>query len=293
MMVVAKKGIVTARIAPLYVRADVDSSLADEVLHGMVVSVLEDGGEPFVRVRTHYGYEGYARRCDFLLDDERTAQWELVEKNTIFYAAVDVLNAPAIQASRIGLLTRGCRVIRLRDEPDGWARVRLADGAIGFVRTKHTGKIVKKLTIQDLKNMHAAESQSFRQSLTETAMAYLHMETQYRWGGKSPEGIDCSGLCSMVYMLNGVLIGRDARMEEMFPVKQLTDKPNAMLQGDLLYFPGHIAMSLGGDRFIHSTARSDGVCINSLNRADADFRGDLAESLVAVGRVFANYTHEV
>ena len=37
--------------------------------------------------------------------------------------------------------------------------------------------------------------------------------------------------------------------------------------GDLLYFPGHIAMYIGDGKYIHSTGKagSGGVVINSLN----------------------------
>ena len=33
--------------------------------------------------------------------------------------------------------------------------------------------------------------------------------THYRWGGKTPLGIDCSGLVSMSYLLNGIAIYRE------------------------------------------------------------------------------------
>ena len=58
--------------------------------------------------------------------------------------------------------------------------------------------------------------------------------------------------------------------------------------GDALYFPGHIALYLGGGRYIHSTgaAASGGVVINSLDPADPLYREDLVRSLYAVGSVF-------
>ena len=77
-----------------------------------------------------------------------------------------------------------------------------------------------------------------------------------------------------------------ARLVEGFPAHPIPFE--ARRPGDLLYFPGHIALCLGGDRYIHSTAKagSDGVVINSLNPADPDFRADLREKLLAVGSVF-------
>ena len=284
-----QKAIVTARIAPIYAQTNMHAPLTDEVLHGMVIDVLEDENQAYCYIRTHYGYEGFVHRRDLLINDVRAAEWVEAEKYVIYHAAVDVLDAPKVQAERIGLLTRGCAIIAQQDpfgespeetEMDGWSSVCLANGQPGFVRTKHIGDL-QPVPFEAVGQTTETEY-AFRCAVTETALSYLG--TQYRWGGKTPEGIDCSGLCSMAYMLNGVLICRDAHMDAVFPVRPIAQSD--MQAGDLLYFPGHIAMSLGGERFIHSTAKGHGVCINSLNQEDADCREDLADNLLAVGGIF-------
>ena len=93
-------------------------------------------------------------------------------------------------------------------------------------------------------------------------------------------------MTSMSYMLCGIMICRDASICEGFPVKEIpfeNKKP-----GDLFYWPGHIAMYMGDDMFIHSTGKngSDGVVINSLNPAHELYREDLAKSIKAVGSIF-------
>ena len=87
-------------------------------------------------------------------------------------------------------------------------------------------------------------------------------------------------------MLCGILIYRDARMVEGYPVHEIA--ASEMKPGDLLYFPGHIAMYLGNGSYIHATGKagSGGVVINSLNPSAADYRADLADSLYAVGSIF-------
>ena len=88
--------------------------------------------------------------------------------------------------------------------------------------------------------------------LIATARAFLG--TPYLWGGTSGLGIDCSGFVRQVYRLNGVGLDRDADQQavEGRPV----DTPDA---GDLLFFGSpavtHVAMSLGGDDFIHAPMR--------------------------------------
>ncbi len=43
--------------------------------------------------------------------------------------------------------------------------------------------------------------------------AFLYVNAPYLWGGKTPFGIDCSGLTQMVYKLNGYKLLRDASQQ--------------------------------------------------------------------------------
>ncbi|MFQ9395879.1 MAG: NlpC/P60 family protein [Lachnospiraceae bacterium] len=52
------------------------------------------------------------------------------------------------------------------------------------------------------------------------ASAREFLGTQYRWGSKSSQGIDCSGLAFVSYLDNGLLIYRDASIEAGYPVKK-------------------------------------------------------------------------
>lgn len=87
-------------------------------------------------------------------------------------------------------------------------------------------------------------------------------------------GIDCSGLCSITYLINGIIIYRDSQIKEEFGMKRISKEEIQL--GDLLYYPGHVAMYIGNDKYIHATGKSSGVVINSLNPEDEDYREDLA-----------------
>lgn len=58
-----------------------------------------------------------------------------------------------------------------------------------------------------------------------------------------------------------------------------------MKLGDLLYWPGHVAMYIGDEKYIHSTGASGGVVINSINPEHDDYREDLAD-IKEIGTVF-------
>jgi hypothetical protein len=269
------KAIVNKAVCMLYTRPTRESSLTDEVLYGMVVELLEQPAPGWYRVRTHYRYEGFAPAEDLLT--ENTEVWEQQPKLMVRNKNnCDVLSEAKVQGYPMQNLPRGGLVIPEGEENDGWQKVRLAAGRTGFLPSS----IVVPQPLEPV----SREEAELRKALVDTAM--LYQGTHYRWGGKSPQGIDCSGLCSMAYMLCGILIYRDAKLKEGFPIHEIS--PEEIRPGDLLYFPGHIAMYIGDGKYCHATAKAgcNGFVINSLNPDDPDYREDLRSTITAVGSYF-------
>ena len=278
------KGIAIRPIVSLRERPSEQVCLDDELLYGMTSEILEevpdeDGNAVrWVHIRTEYRYEAYCKKEELLTDSERVSLWEQGDICTVMRPYVDVLSEPKVQGLCMESVPMGGRLLLSGQVPEreGWVQVELADGRRGFTKDSFLGPCYRQPFTEN--------EEAFRGRLVELAKKY--MGTQYRWGGKSPLGIDCSGLTSMCYMLCGVHIYRNARMMEGFPIKEIAKKD--MKPGDLLFFPGHIAMYIGDDRYIHSTGKSgsDGVVSNSLNPAHEDFRQDLWEGLKQVGSLF-------
>lgn len=265
------------------------SAISDEALYGMGLCITGAEENGFYPVRTFYGYYGYVHADEVRVTElEALKKWDegLVVTNAV---CLDVVSYPKVQGVRLISVYRGSLLYLEEWEcgMEGWAKVRLADGQCGYVRNQYldkkefsqaglwTGKLIQKEIVDEA---------AFRMAVVETARTYLG--TQYRWGGRSTAGIDCSGLTSTSYMRNGILTYRDAKIAEGYPVHEISR--DEMLPGDLLYFPGHIAMYMGNGKYIHSTGKigSGGVVINSFNCGDEDYRADLVESLCAVGSIF-------
>lgn len=271
--------------------------------------------ETMAEVVTFYGYHGYAFASELYFCGEKELQGYLSAELVLAGRATDVLTLPKVQGVRLAELERGAVLRRLPDPEaeahTGWAKVGLVDGRSGYVRdvalepvrfsmtaifTQEAGRTFdealakaegckpEELVPRAIDRWFGGSEEAFRNALAEQAKKYLG--TEYRWGGKSGRGIDCSGLVSSAYMQCGVLIYRDAKLVEGWPMHKIPLEQAK--RGDALYFPGHIALYLGEGRYIHSTgaARSGGVVLNSLDPADPLYREDLVKSLYAVGSLF-------
>ncbi len=272
------KALLNKQTVILHKTNDKLSEHVDEHLYGYEVEVLENCENDFVKIKTHYDYEGYVELSNLMFDVDKINKFQNSKLMRINHYAVDVRSLAKVQGVTLITLTKGC-LVSIYENVDGWVKTELVDGTVGYIKEKFLEEIVKPF---DYKNATSEEILKFRNALVETAKMYV--TTQYKWGGKSPLGIDCSGLTQMCYMLNGVVIYRDAKIVQGFPVKEITFE-NIQV-GDLLYFPGHIALYIGNNEYIHSSASNDGVYINSLNKNSEKYREDLATTITACGSIF-------
>ena len=271
------KAIVNVSVCKMYDAPTRETTVVDEVLYGMVVEILDEVEPGWLKIRTHYRYEGIVCADDLIISEEEAENWEAMPKKVVLNKNhCDVLSRPKVQGWHLANLTRGCLVSPVGEPDESYQKVELADGRQGYIQTSILGEYYAEPASSD--------EETLRKMITEAALKY--QGTHYRWGGKSPEGIDCSGLCSTAYMLCGVLIYRDASIVEGFPIHEINLED--IKPADLLFFPGHVAMYLGDGRYIHSTGKSgvDGVTFNSLNPEDPDYREDLKARITQVGSIF-------
>lgn len=269
------KAIVNVPICAMYDQPTRESTIVDEALYGMVVEILDEVIPGWLQIRTHYRYEGIVCDEDLLLDDEAVEFWETQEKKVVLNKNFcDVLSEPKVQGWIRETLPLGSLVSPMGEPENGWQKVMLCDGRTGYVMAPILGEYHTEPVSRD--------EESLRRALVNAAMRYRN--THYRWGGKSPNGIDCSGLCSMAYLLCGIIIYRDASIKEGFPLHDISFEQ--IKPGDLLFFPGHVAMYLGENRYCHSTAKGNGFTINSLDPQAADYREDLHKNITRIGSYF-------
>ena len=114
--------------------------------------------------------------------------------------------------------------------------------------------------------------------------------TPYFWGGRTVEGIDCSGLVQMSYASAGLHLPRDAYQQFYLGELTATRWHRAGLRrGDTLYFLAadgkirHTAIYLGDQRFLQAVMPK--VRISSFDPKSSDYDAGHAESFAFAKRL--------
>ena len=117
-----KEALVCSSVASIHKENHYDSTVIDEVLHGMKVSILNMEGCWYF-VRTHYRYEGYIHKSKLFMAENFLQRWDLEPHSMIIEGFADVLDCPKYQGVRILCLTRGAQVVSDLTDKDGWTQI--------------------------------------------------------------------------------------------------------------------------------------------------------------------------
>lgn len=108
------------------------------------------------------------------------------------------------------------------------------------------------------------------------ATAALFAGAPYLWGGRTPDGADCSGLVQAALAGEGIACPRDS--DQQAAIGTAVKWP-AREAGDIVCWPGHVGLLLEGDRLCHANAHWMAVVTEPL--ADVVARaGDAGDPVV-------------
>jgi cell wall-associated NlpC family hydrolase len=213
---------IIAASAPLRRSPQADAPLETEALHGESVTVYDE-------------QDGWA--------------WAQLERDQyVGYLPAPTLGAPSASTHRVAALRTHAYpgpVIKLPP------RMALSLGALLTVVGREGDFAVSEdglyLWSRSLAELGANEPDW-------VAVAERFIETPYLWGGRTSEGIDCSGLVQTALTAAGIVSPRDSDMQEaMLGESVAIDDPSAPLaRGDLIFWTGHVGIMRDPVMLLHA-----------------------------------------
>ena len=269
------------RIAP-----DYESALETQELMGTVVEIT--GEKNYWReIVSPQPYKAWCTEKGLVEMSEEQLEAYLSAPKCIFTKLYGhVYEAPSCKAQTICDLVGG-DIMRITGKKGQWTQVSLPSGETGWVCSRsvkpHDG------FISIAKGEGNADSISDEMMESIIATAFRLKGVPYLWGGMTPKGVDCSGLVRWSYLMNGILLPRNASQIIHCGDEVSLDK---MQRGDLVFFgtPAkdgkpqrvtHIGIHIGEGRIIHS---SHMVRVNSLDPNEPDYYEN-AHRLIAARRL--------
>ena len=227
-------GIADLSIVPMRSEKSERSEMVSQILFGEVFEILEVD-EKWVYVRMlHDRYEGWIDRKMYL---EVTEEFIGKYKAEVSVLATEVFN------------------IVVKDGDYGNKLV-VSGSVFPFFDATTKKMQIGGDTYTLVSKMKDVGIDSLRDLIIGYALMYYN--TPYLWGGRSPYGIDCSGLSQIVYRMAGIDLPRDA--SQQVTLGQNYSFEEAM-PGDLAFFGDetgaitHVGIIWEQNRIIHASGR--------------------------------------
>jgi len=226
-------GICIVSISPLRNKASDRSEMVTQLLFGECVEILKKKGHNWLYVKCVYdNYEGWLdpKQLQILESDKDLSKY-LDCPNV----ALDILESAKASNKAIPI-TAGSSLPSF-------------DGL--------TFKIGKQKFQYSGLSIDTSNDFSRHDILINMAKKYLH--APYLWGGRSPLGIDCSGLVQVLFKMIGIKMPRDAK--DQVEIGTQVDFVTEVLSGDLAYFYNsegkihHVGLMLEQGRILHASGK--------------------------------------
>ena len=223
-----KYGLSNLSIIPMRSEATDLSEMVNQILFGEQYKIIESR-KKFSKIRlSHDKYEGWICNKQLLEIDKVDYDNLLSSEKNYTTDVLDIIKSHSFQTIVMGSI--------------------LPEIKNSIFRFNNTDYTFEGLTISGKQE---------KSMLITNSMMYLN--SPYLWGGRTPFGIDCSGLSQMVYRLNGIDLPRDA--DDQAEVGTTLSFVEESEPGDLAFFDNeegkivHVGIMLENNHIIHASGK--------------------------------------
>jgi cell wall-associated NlpC family hydrolase len=242
--------IINTAVANVYKEASHNSAVVTQALMGESCQILEQKDDWF-RIKQCDGNEGWMYYFYGVVSKQKYGPTLTLKDmhGTVITIDKDKMISPIVFGTQL-----------VAEEQQDRYKVTLPDGRIGYAYSNF-GDNSKLTTRKEI-----------------ISLAERFMGTPYIWGGKTPYGIDCSGLIQTVFKANGIDLPRDAYQQEEH-LRKYEIAEDKIEPGDLLFFSEndkvtHVAISIGGLNFINARGY---VQVESIDEKSPQFNRNLRD----------------
>ena len=234
-----KYGIANISIIPIRLEASDRTEMVSQILFGETYKVLELKAK-WVKIRmSHDSYEGWICKKQFS-EITKAIYLQVSEKTNYYnYNLIDALSTEEGVMIPIGL-----------------------GSTLPFYDGEHC--LINDIIFQ-FEGAQSPNKKTDKQGILN--IAFMYLRAPYLWGGRTPMGIDCSGLTQMAYRLNGLAIPRDA--SQQIKVGNSLSFIEEADPGDLAFFDDsegnivHVGLILENNQILHASGK---VRIDSIDQ---------------------------
>ena len=222
------KGIVNQSLVAVRREPSESSEMINQLLFGETFTIIENYNSWLRIISSNDSYEGWldSKLTGFIPDEMTSKHNTSKTSNTLFLAKLIGSNYPI----------RLCPGSSIYGHENGYF---IAGGN----------------SYQCLENPFTNPKENINEELVRIAKQFVN--SPYLWGGRSPYGIDCSGLTQIVFKILGINIPRDAGQQ----VKkgETVDFITMVQPGDLAFFDNeeeiitHVGIIIDNGKILHSS----------------------------------------
>ena len=231
----------------IYIKDNLNSEIISQALYGENFKIIKENNNwHFIELQDD-SYKGWIFNINKNISFDSTHMISVL--NTWVYSSPNIKSKPIIK------LFAGSK-LKILDFYDSWAIVQI------FKKNFVQGFIPKNHIIKSNENANWLK------------IIKKFENAPYLWGGKTVNGIDCSGLLQVGLKFKGLKIPRDTK-DQLKYFKKLIFKSkseslsnfNSFIPGDIIFWDGHVAIIINKKELIHANAFHMTVKIEKIESA--------------------------